>query len=88
MKKKVILISGCSSGLGQDLSKYYQKTGHIVVGFGAKTQLKNNNFFYKNVNLKSKSQINNFLSLVFKKYKKIDYFINNAGLAPVRFLLY
>ena len=86
MKKKVILISGCSSGLGQDLSKYYQKIGHIVVGFGAKTQLKNNNnFFYKNVNLKSKSQINNFLIFVFKKYKKIDYFINNAGLAPAAF---
>ena len=86
MKKKVILISGCSSGLGQDLSRYYQKIGHIVVGFGAKTKLKNkNNFFYKNVNLNSKSQINNFLSLVLKKYKKIDYFINNAGIAPAAF---
>ncbi len=86
MKKKVILISGCSNGLGKDLSKYYQKNGFIVVGFGANTKIKNTkNLFFKNVNLKSKSQINNFLSLINKKYKKIDYFINNAGMAPAAF---
>tara|TARA_A100001015_G_C14965855_1_gene702904 strand:- start:737 stop:1456 length:720 start_codon:yes stop_codon:yes gene_type:complete len=86
LKKKVILISGCSSGLGKDLSKYYQKNGFIVVGFGPNTKVKNKkNLFFKNVNLKSKSQINNFLSLIIKKYKKIDYFINNAGISPAAF---
>lgn len=86
MKKKVILISGCSNGLGKDLSRYYYKKGYVVVGFGANLKLKNKkNFFYKIVNLKSKEKIKNFLNHVLKKFKKIDYFINNAGIAPASF---
>ena len=34
--KKVLLISGSSSGLGKDLAKYYIKKNYFVVGCGRK----------------------------------------------------
>ena len=86
MKKKVILISGCSNGIGKDLSEYYQKNGFIVVGFGASVKIKSKkNLFYDIVNLNSKNQIKSFINLIIKKYKKIDDFINNAAAAPAAF---
>jgi|TARA_Y100000389_G_scaffold204731_1_gene259272 3-oxoacyl-[acyl-carrier protein] reductase len=86
LKKKVILISGCSNGIGKDLSEYYQKNGFIVVGFGASVKIKSKkNLFYDIVNLNSKNQIKSFINLIIKKYKKIDYFINNAAAAPAAF---
>lgn len=77
--KKVILITGTSSGIGNYLALKLLKK-YLVIGISRRKKkiLKKNYFHYK-------LDINNFdlmeivMKKIIKKFKKIDILINNAG---------
>ncbi len=84
-KKKVILITGSSSGIGYGLAKKFHEEGNIVLLCSKnikklKTASKSlNNSFYVNADLTKKDQIKKALKKIKSKFKKIDILICNYG---------
>lgn len=84
--RRILLITGTSSGLGKDLSKYFLKKNYIVFGC-SRRKSKISSKFYKHriLNLNDETEVKKWVKDVHFKYKKIDYLINNAALIPASF---
>ncbi|WP_238916184.1 SDR family oxidoreductase [Clostridium sp. YIM B02555] len=83
MMSKVILITGCSSGIGREMAERLSKNGYTVVA----TARNLNDMENLNVALKLSLDITNNESIldavnkVMQHFGKIDVLINNAGYA-------
>ena len=84
--RRILLITGTSSGLGKDLSKYFIKKNYIVLGC-SRSKSKISSKFYKHriLNLNDETEVTKWVKDIHFKYKKIDYLINNAALIPASF---
>ncbi len=81
-KSKIILITGSSGLIGKSLTKLFLLNGSYVIGLDKKSSnTKHKRFHYYNVDLSKKNDVENVLSDVTKKFKKIDLIINNAGVS-------
>ena len=84
-KKKNILITGASGGIGQALVKKFISLGGNVVGSGTKTEKldlikkKYPNIKVKKFDLSEHSRIEEFIDDVSLKLGGLDILINNAG---------
>ena len=74
-KKKRIVITGHSRGIGKKLSEHLVKIGHEVIGI-SRTQNKNK----KITQYKCDISDNKKLMQIFKKIKKFDVLINNSSI--------
>lgn len=92
-KKKIVLITGATNGIGKKLAEDFEKSGAILILTGTKPeQIKNlnrnlvkknkNNIKYYCVNFLEENSLKNFI-LEFKKYERIDVCINNAGINKI-----
>ena len=79
-KNKVVIVTGGASGIGKCIAEqfYKQKAKVVIID-------KNNcdtkcEFFY-NGDITKKTVIVDFIKQVIKRYKKVDFVINNAGLS-------
>ena len=81
MKKKIVLISGGSSGIGKHIVKNLLKDNFYVINLTRKrTYLKSGNYEnYIIKNFDNKSDLKVFFHFIKKKYKEIYAIINNAG---------
>jgi len=90
-KKQTILITGANQGLGFEIAKHFLKKGQILI-LCSRTEKTNtiakkklmeinqkNVFFYK-LDVSKKKDVDKFFLKIFKKFKKIDVLINNAGI--------
>jgi 3-oxoacyl-[acyl-carrier protein] reductase len=79
---KVILITGTSRGIGRYLAEYYLDKGLTVVGCSrAETDLKHDRYEHFSLDVSDEKAVSLLVSDVRRKYKRIDYLINNAGIA-------
>ena len=77
--KKVILITGISSGFGKQTARLLSQQGHSVYGTVRKTDSKEG-IHYLTMDLTDKSSIRKCVESVFQKEGRIDVLINNAGM--------
>ena len=81
--KKVIVITGASSGMGKVFARDLAKEGHIVYGAARRTDLLNdlNQFGVKTVSLDvtNDESMQNCVKVILEKEGRIDVLINNAG---------
>ena len=82
LQNKIILLTGSEGNLGKflvnELKKY--KTKLILIDVYKKKIKKNKKIDYYSCDFNDKEQLNNLISLLKKKYKRIDIIINNAAL--------
>ncbi|MCE7053149.1 SDR family oxidoreductase [Algoriphagus sp. AGSA1] len=93
IKNKVIVITGASSGLGEETAKHLAEKGAIVV-LGARradrlrkivTDItsKGGTASYQVTDVTSKEQVQRLVDIAIATYGKIDVLINNAGIMPI-----
>jgi 3-oxoacyl-[acyl-carrier protein] reductase len=89
LKNRVAVITGGAQGFGFSIAERFIQSGAIVIIWDldeeaakkAKEKLNSDNFSYQILDVTSPDQIEQNLKAVVKKFKKIDIFINNAGIA-------
>ena len=87
LKDKVIVISGSSSGLGENLSKYFLNLGSKLSLFSRNISssslvnkwYKKENILFDDVDTTKIDEVNLFINKTICKYGKIDCLINCAG---------
>ena len=77
--KKVIVITGASSGIGLACAEYLASKGHLVYGIGRNANFTTTRFSYFSTDIRNESAINEIVSVILQKEKRIDLLINNAG---------
>lgn len=93
IKNKVIVITGASSGLGEETAKHLAERGAIVV-LGARRsdklaqivndiRSKGGTALYQLTDVTSKEQVQQLIDIAVTTYGKIDVLINNAGIMPI-----
>ncbi len=79
---RVMLITGSSRGIGRFLAEYYLDKGMTVVGCSrAETDLRHDRYEHFSLDVSDEKAVNHLVSDVRRKHKRIDYLINNAGIA-------
>lgn len=85
--KKVVLITGSSSGMGRATAKYLALNDFIVYALSRNVQklsdIKSENIIPILFDITSQNSIDKAISLIIKQHKKIDILINNAGFGLV-----
>ena len=80
----IILITGDRKGIGRYLSEYYLEKGMTVIGCSrSETDLKHKNYEHFYLDVSDEKAVKKMILFVVEKYKKIDYLINNAGIASM-----
>ena len=95
LKNKVAIVTGASSGIGYSTSLALSKIG-IRVAAGARridrlqelkkqTTKKNQEFFVQKLDVTKKTDCDSFVDAIIRKWGKVDFLINNAGLMPLSY---
>ncbi|CAM1358220.1 Short-chain dehydrogenase/reductase [Tenacibaculum sediminilitoris] len=83
--KKVILITGASSGMGKDFALNLLKKGHVVYGLARRVEKMDDIVKAGGkaiaMDITNESQIESAVNQVLSEQEKIDVLINNAGYA-------
>jgi len=78
-QKRVVVVTGASSGLGRATYKFFEEMGDIAVSLSRSNPENFANFFECDVT--NREQVEDVFLQVFAKFGKIDILINNAGVA-------
>lgn len=93
IQNKVVVITGASSGLGEETAKYLAEKGaYVVLGARRADKLeqivteitsKGGTAIYQVTDVTDKEQVQNLVDIAVTTYGKIDVLINNAGIMPI-----
>ena len=87
--KKVILITGASTGLGESMAIYLAQRGYIVYGTSRQRGFRQAPFNMLTMDVVDPESIRHVVHQILQKEGRLDVLINNAGLgiaAPVELL--
>ena len=76
--KKVLVLTGASSGIGLITSEFFSKKGFIVYGL-SRREAESKDFNWISCDVTNVSQVEDAIKTIVKKEGKIDVLINNAG---------
>lgn len=80
--KKIVLVTGASSGLGKTVAEHLDEHGYVVYG-GVRDQKKHKssgNLRYVKLDITSDADVKNAVKKIIKEQKRIDVVISCAGL--------
>lgn len=77
--KKIVVITGSNSGIGQGLKKLYTNDNCLVIGINKDGEFNNTTEFYADVS--NQTLVKEVFDKIGKLYNKIDVLINCAGYA-------
>jgi 3-oxoacyl-[acyl-carrier protein] reductase len=79
-----VLITGTSSGLGQQLAQHYLAAGDLVIGCARRAaSIDHPRYVHHLVDVKDESAIASMLAAVKADHQGLDVLINNAGVASM-----
>ena len=79
INKKVVLITGTSSGIGKYLGSKLSKKFYVVGISRRSKKIFNQNYFHYRLDINDFKKMQNIIKKILFKFKKIDILINNAG---------
>jgi 3-oxoacyl-[acyl-carrier protein] reductase len=84
MDKKVMIVTGSRKGIGKYMAEYYLEKGFQVIGCSrGESDLEHPNYEYQQLDVADEKAVKKFVAGIAKKHGKIDYLINNAGVASM-----
>lgn len=78
MDKKVVLVTGASSGIGLAIASYLSKKGYKVYG-GSRSTPPSELFHVLKLDVTNDESVSNAITQIIEKENRIDVLINNAG---------
>jgi len=79
--RKVIFLTGSNGNLGKSLVSYFLQYNCKIIALDKdKIKVKNNKISFYQVDFNNINNLKSVLNLIKKKFNKIDFIINNAGL--------
>jgi len=87
-EQKIMIITGTSKGIGKYLAEYYLGKGYIVAGCSrGKSDINSEFYTHFQLDVADEKAAKSMVSDVYRKYRKIDVLINNAGIASMNHIL-
>ncbi len=77
--KKVVLITGASSGIGKSIATYLSKRNFKVYGTSRKANSTSPDFHFVQLDVTDEQSIKSAIKEISEKEEKLDILINNAG---------
>ncbi|NQU32158.1 MAG: SDR family oxidoreductase [Bacteroidetes bacterium] len=82
--QRVMIITGTRKGIGRHLAEYYLEQGYFVAGCSrSESDLLSSNYSHYCLDVSDELAVKSMVSEIAKKHKRIDYLINNAGIASM-----
>ncbi len=79
-----MIITGSRKGIGKYMAEYYLGKGFHVIGCSrGESDFEHPNYEYQQLDVADEKAVKKFVAGIAKKYGKIDYLINNAGVASM-----
>ena len=80
----IMIITGTRKGIGKYLAEYYLEHGMTVIGCSrSESDLEHERYSHYCLDVSDEKSIKKMVFTIYKKYKHIDYLINNAGVASM-----
>ena len=77
--KRVVVITGASSGIGLETANYLSDKGYIVYGV-SRRDFVSDKFVYFKGDVTNEQQMQTIFQDIYEKEKRIDVLVNNAGM--------
>lgn len=85
---KVVLITGTRKGIGKSVAEYYLDKSFVVAGCSRKDQsISDRNYIHYEADVSNEDQVVEMVRDLAEKQGRIDYLINNAGIASMNHIL-
>jgi 3-oxoacyl-[acyl-carrier protein] reductase len=81
---RVVIITGARKGIGRYLAEYYLERGMTVAGCSrTESDFIHSDYSHYCLDVSDESAVKKMVRDVYKKYRRIDFLLNNAGIASM-----
>ncbi|MCX5775844.1 MAG: SDR family NAD(P)-dependent oxidoreductase [Firmicutes bacterium] len=80
MAKKVVVVSGASSGIGLSIANLLTQKGYVVYGLARRTPQGKHEFSFISTDVTDDAAIHQAVATILEKEKRVDALINCAGM--------
>lgn len=85
---KIVIITGSRKGLGYSLCNYFLEQGDFVFGCSRRdSTINHEKYIHFSIDVSDERNVKSMINQIYKKHKKIDILINNAGAASMNHVM-